>query len=162
VLFFIELNTRRVYVAGCTDRPDSAWVAQQARQLTWELDGRTPNIHFLIHDRDTKFAAAFDTVLRAEGIHVICTPVRAPNANACAERWVRTVRQECLDKLLILNQAHLRRVLREYQTYYNQARPHQGLAQESPLPRLAPKAEGPVCCRAVLGGILHDYYRAAA
>jgi putative transposase len=116
----------------------------------------------LIHDRDTKFTEAFDTVFRAEGIHIIRTPCRAPNANAYAERWGRTVRQECLDKFLIFSEVHLRRVLREYQTYYNQARPHQGLAQQAPLPRLVPSAEGRVRCRAVLGGILHDYYREAA
>jgi transposase InsO family protein len=135
---------------------------QQARQLTWELDGRTPAIHFLIHDRDTKFSEAFDTVFRGQGVHIILTPFRAPNANAVAERFVRTVRQECLDKLLILNQAHLRRVLAEYQTYYNQARPHQALAQRTPLPPMEATEQGPVCCRAVLGGILRDYYRAAA
>jgi putative transposase len=86
--------------------------------------------------------------------------VRAPNANAFAERWVCTVRQACLNKLLIFTEAHLQRVWREYVTYYNQARPYQGLAQR--LPRLVPKAEGPVRCRAVLGGIVHDYYREVA
>ncbi len=92
VLFFIELSTRRIYLAGCTTRPTSAWVTQQARQVTWNLEGRTPALHFLIHDRDTKFTEAFDTVFRAEGLHIIRTPVCAPNANAVAERWVRTVR----------------------------------------------------------------------
>lgn len=162
VLFFIELSTRRVYIAGCTTEPRSAWIVQQARQLTWQLEGRTPAVHFLIHDRDTKFTEAFNTVFRGQAVHVILTPFRAPNANAVAERWVRTVRQECLDKLLILTQAHLRRVLADYQTYYNEARPHQGLAQRAPLARVEPTGHGPVRCRAVLGGILRDYYRAAA
>jgi transposase InsO family protein len=162
VLFFIELRTRRVYLAGCTTHPQSAWIAQQARQLSWALDERTPSIHFLIHDRDTKFTAAFDTMFRAEGVHVILTPFRAPNANAFAKRWFRTVHQECLDKLLIVNQTHLRSVLGEYVAYYNEVRPHQGLAQQPPLPRRLSSTEGPVCCRAVLGGILHDYYREAA
>jgi hypothetical protein len=135
VLFFIELSIRRVYIAGCTTEPRSAWIVQEARQLTWQLEGRTPAVHFLIHDRDTKFTVAFNTVFRGQAVHVILTPFRAPNANAVAERWVRTVRQECLDKLLILNQAHLRRGLAEYQTYYNEARPHQGLAQRATCAR---------------------------
>ena len=102
------------------------------------------------------------TVFRSENIHVILTPFRAPNANAFAERWVRTVRHECLDKLLILNQAHLRRVLCEYIAYYNQARPHQGLDQQAPIPWVIPKAGRQVQCRNLLGGIVHDYYRDAA
>jgi putative transposase len=162
VLFFIELGSRQVHFAGCTAHPTSAWVVQQARQLLWELDGRTPPMHVLIHDNDSKFTAVFDTVFRAEHMHVIHTPVRAPNANAFAERWVRSVRNECLDKVLIVNESHLRRVLREYVTYFNSARPHQGLAQQSPIPRIFPIADGPVRCRAALGGILHDYYRDAA
>jgi putative transposase len=116
----------------------------------------------VIHDRDAKFSEAFNTVFRAEGAHVILTPFRAPNANAFAERWVRTVRQECLDKLLIANQTHLRSVLRDYVTYYNEARPHQGLAQQLPFPCRLPSTEGPVRCRAVLDSILHDYHREAA
>jgi putative transposase len=95
-------------------------------------------------------------------MHVIHTPVRAPNANAHAERWVRSVRNECLDKVLIINESHLRRVMRDYVTYFNGARPHQGLAQQSPIPRILPIADGPVRYRAVLGGILRDYYRDAA
>jgi putative transposase len=95
-------------------------------------------------------------------MHIIRTPFRAPNANAFAERWVRTVRHECFDKLLILHEAHLRRVLREYVAYYNQARPHQGLEQQSPLPGPAPTVLGSVRCRHVLSGIIHDYYRNAA
>jgi putative transposase len=87
VLFFIELSTRRVYVAGCMTAPTSAWVVQQARQLSWQLEGRTPAIHFLIHDHDSKFTAAFDTVFRGQAVYVILTPCRAPNANAVAERW---------------------------------------------------------------------------
>jgi putative transposase len=162
VFFFIEVGSRRVHLAGCTDHPTSAWVAQQARQIVWELDGRTPPMHFLIHDNDAKFTEAFDTIFQAERVHVIHTPVRAPNANAFAERWIRTVRAECLDKLLIFRAAHLRRALREYVAYYNAARPHQGLAQQTPMPRIAPIADGPVRCRAVLGGIQHDYYRDAA
>ena len=117
VFFFIELGSRRVHFAGCTEHPNSAWVNQQARQVAWDLEGHSPRIHFLIHDNDSKFTETFDTIFASEHIHVIHTPLRAPNANAFAERWVRTVRHECLDKLLIFNDAHLRRVLRDYVAY---------------------------------------------
>jgi len=166
VLYFIELGSRRVHLAGCTASPDAAWVTQQARQFSWQLqDGDPGAIKFLIHDRDGKFAAGFDTVFAAEGIEVIKTPVRAPNANAYAERVIRSVRQECLDHLLILNRAHLACVLRQYVAYYNHRRPHQGLGQALPVP-LAPGPTGPaapeqVICRPVLGGIIHDYAVAA-
>jgi transposase len=162
ILVFIEIGSRRVHFAGCTPHPTSAWVTQQARQVMWELTDREPPIHFLIRDRDTKFTPTFDTVFRSEGIHIIRTPVRAPNANAYSERWVRSVRQECLDKLLIINAPHLRRVLQDYIAYYNTARPHQGIQQRMPIPRPSSNATGPVYSRQVLGGILHDYYRAAA
>src|SRR5258706_2575882 len=111
VLFFIEVSTRHVYVAGCTDRPDSAWVTQQARQLLWQLQDREPSVRFLIHDRDTKFTGSFETVFAVEGIEPVLTPYRAPQAKALAERWGRLVREEWLDRLLIVNPAHLRRVL---------------------------------------------------
>lgn len=161
VFFFIELGSRRVHFAGCTENPNAAWVIQQARQVVWDLDGRTPPIHFLIHDNDSKFTPIFDSIFVAERVHVIHTPVRAPNANAVAERWIRTVRNECLDKLLIVDEAHLRRVLREYVAYYNSARPHQALAQQTPIPGAIPTAEGVVGCRPILGGIQNDYFRAA-
>ncbi len=162
VFLFIELGSRRVHFAGCTEHPNSAWVNQQARQVVWNLEGRSPRLHFLIHDHDSKFTETFDTIFAAEHILVIHTPVRAPNANAFAERWVRTVRNECLDKLLIFNEAHLRRVLGEYTAYYNVARPHQALAQQTPIPRTNSPADGPVRCRPILGGVQNDYYRDAA
>ncbi len=161
VLFFIELQTRRVYLAGCTTHPNAAWVTQQARQMVWQLEDRQPSIHFLIHDRDAKFVAAFDTVFQSTHAHIIRTPFRAPNANAYAERWVRTVRHECLNKLFILSEAHLCQVLNEYIAYYNAWRPHQGLDQQTPIPSPTPIGAGMVCDRKVLGGIIHDYYRAA-
>jgi transposase len=162
VFFFIEVGTRRVHFAGCTSHPTGVWVTQQARQVIWDLSDREPALRFLIRDRDMKFTAAFDTVFRSEGMTVIRTPVRAPNANCYAERWIRSARDECLDKLLIFNQAYLRRVMRDYITYYNTARPHQGIDQNLPIPRRLSDARGPVRCRKVLGGILHDYYREAA
>jgi len=134
VLFFIEVGTRRVHLAGCTSHPNGTWVTQQARQVVYDLAEQDSAMRFLIRDNDRKFSTAFDTVFHAEGIDIIRTPYRAPNANAFAERWVRTVRAECLNKILIVNQAHLRRVLREYIDYYNTARPHQGLDQQSPVP----------------------------
>jgi putative transposase len=119
VLFFIELGSRRVHFAGITANPNQIWITQQARQLVWELHDREKSFRFLIHDNDCSFSKAFDAVFESEGLHVIHTPFRAPNANAYAERWVRTVREECLDHILILNAAHLRRVLLEFTEYYN-------------------------------------------
>ncbi len=162
VLMFIEIGSRRVHFAGCTAHPDNAWITQQARQVMWALDEREPAIHFLIRDNDKKFSHAFDTVFRSKVIKVIPTPYRTPNANAFAERWIRSVREECLDKVLIINQAHLRRVMREYIAFFNAARPHQGIDQQIPVPPTSRAMSGPVRCRKVLGGILHDYYRDAA
>ena len=162
VLFFIELKTRRIYFVGCTTHPGSAWVTQQARQLLWSLEDREPSIKYLIHDRDTKFSPSFDIVFASERIEHILTPYQAPNANAFAERWVRSVREECLDHLLILNETHLRQVLEEYVNYFNTRRPHQGIDQEAPAGLDPPDIDQPIRCRKVLGGIIHDYYRAAA
>src|SRR5919202_5106580 len=162
VLFFIELGTRRVHLAGCTTHPTAAWVTQQARQLSWQLqDGALP-VRYLLHDRDTKFAPAFDMVFTSEGVEIVRTPYRAPNANAVAERWIRSAREECLDHLLILGQAHLRRVLTAYADYYNHARPHQGRDQRPPVESPLRSSQGPVRRRDVLSGLLHDYYRDAA
>ena len=162
VLFFIELGTRRVYLAGCTRHPDAAWITQQARQLTWQLHEIDVAKRFVIHDRDTKFTGSFEAVFASESIETVLTPYRAPNANAVAERWIRSVRGECLDQLLILNEAHLRRVLTEYIEHYNSARPHQGLQQQAPIPFQRGPDHGPVRCREVLGGIIHEYWRQAA
>jgi putative transposase len=162
VLFFIEVGSRRVHFSGCTANPNAAWVVQQARQLIWDIEERDSSVCFLIHDRDTKFTRAFDTVFRSERITVIHTPIQAPNANAFAERWIRSVREECLDKLIIVNQAHLRQTMTEYVAYYNSARPHQGIGQRTPIFRFPGNHEGPIQRRNVLGGIIHDYYRRAA
>ena len=162
VLFFIELGTRRVHLAGCTASPDAAWVTQQARQLTWQFENRTSPIRYLIHDNDTKFNRSFDSVFQSEGVEIIRTPFQAPNANAFAERWVRTVRTECLDQLLIWDERHLQRVLAEYLHYYNHRRPHQSLIQDTPNSLPPIPAEGRIHCRGVLGGLIHDYYRDAA
>lgn len=123
VLFFIEVGMRRVHLAGCTAHP-TASCRVQARQLAWTLQEAGTSPRFLIHDRDAKFPPSFDTVFATENVEVIRTPFRAPTANAYAERWVRTVRAECLDHLLVVNEAHLRRVLAVYVTHYDEARPH--------------------------------------
>jgi hypothetical protein len=162
VLIFVELGTRRVHFAGCTAHPDNAWVTQQDRQVMWALEDRDHGIRFLIRDNDKKFTDAFDTVFRSEGIAVITAPFRAPNANSFAERWIRSVREECLDKLLIINQAHLRRVMCEYVEFFNTARPHQGIEQQIPIPQTDHLTHGSVRCRNVLGGIIYDYYRDTA
>ncbi len=102
----LEIGTRRVHLAGCTSQPTAGWVVQQASQLTWTIQDERLPLHFLIHDRDAKFPAAFDTVFAAEEIEIIRTPFRAPTANAVAERWIRSVREECLDHLLIVHERH--------------------------------------------------------
>ena len=134
VLFVIELDRRRVWLAGVTANPTGGWVAQQARGLLMDMGEQPGQFRLLIRDRDAKFTAAFDHVFTAEGIRVVRTPVRAPKANAYAERWVRTVRTECLDWLLIRNRRHLERVLAVYVEHYNSARPHRSLDLQTPLP----------------------------
>jgi len=161
VLFFIELGSRRVHLAGITTGPNGAWVTQQARNLTMTTDLSAPR--HLIRDRDTKFTRAFDDVFGSEGIRVIRTPVRAPKANAFAERFVRTVRHECLDWTLIHGHRHLQAVLDEYVEHYNRHRPHRGLdlAPPEPVPRAAPR-HGPVIRQPLLGGLINEYDRRAA
>lgn len=162
VLFFIEIDTRRVHFSGCTAHPTQIWVTQQARQALWKLDKQEMDIRFLIHDRDTKFSASFDTLFQSKSIHIIKTPIQTPNANAYAERWVRSIREECLDKLLILNEKHLTHIMTEYVNYYNTARPHQGIQQNIPIAPDSSSESGYIQCRDVLGGIIHDYYRESA
>jgi transposase InsO family protein len=162
VLFWIEHGSRRVHLAAVTATPDCAWVIQQARNLA--LDVRLGNVRYLIHDRDAKFCGPFDSVVRSEGVRVIETPVRAPRANAVAERWVRTVRSECLDHVLIVGRRHLEQVLRVYLAHYNGERPHRSLALATPAGR-PPTARGSptptVLRRDALGGLIHEYAAAA-
>ena len=167
VLFFIELGSRRVHVAGCTPNPSAPWVTQQARQLTWTLAERPESFRFLIRDRDQKFTDSFDEVFRGSGLEIIRTPFRAPQANGVAERFVRTVRSECLDWLLILNDQHLERVLDVFVEHYNGHRPHRALALTPPRPTRPPVApatewgEARVQRRDRLGGVVHEYILAA-
>jgi putative transposase len=167
VLFFIELGSRRVHVAGCTANPTGDWVVQQARQFAWTLQERRSSIRFLIRDRDSKFSRDFDGVFTSEGIAIIKTPVRAPKANAIAERFVRTVRSECLDWLLIMNRRHLDLVLRVFVDHYNTHRPHRSLNLAPPEPSEprvdTVRAHQPPAIerRDRLGGLIHEYNLAA-
>jgi transposase InsO family protein len=167
VLFFIELASRRVHLAGCTVNPTGAWVTQQARQLAWTLTERPSPFRFLIRDRDSKFTRDFDTVFASEGIEIIKTPMRAPKANAIAERFVRTVRSDCLDWLLIVNRRHLEHVLRTFVDHYNSHRPHRSLnlRPPDPSPRKLTLVRSPASAgiqrRDLLGGLLHEYSLAA-
>jgi putative transposase len=161
VFFFIEIGTRRVILAGVTDHPTARWVTQQARQFIWTLPQSNPTAKLLIRDRDAKYSRTFDAVFQSEGIRTIRIPVRTPQANGFAERLIRSVREECLDRLLIVNQQHLKQVLPDYLAYYNEARPHQGLAQSTPVPMPPAALEAPIIRHDILGGIIHDYQRAA-
>jgi len=162
VLFFIELERRLVWLGGVTAHPTSEWTTQQARNLAMSLAERATRITLLVRDRDAKFVAAFDTVFAADSVRVVKTPVRAPRANAYAERWVRSVRAECLDWVLVWNRRHLERVLSAYVDHYNRAPPHRGIDLEIPAaPDKVPPRTGPIERVDVLGGLIHEYHRAA-
>jgi transposase InsO family protein len=170
VLFFIHLSTRQVMLAGVTANPDSAWVTQQARNLTMDLEVQDLSISFLLRDHDAKFTRSFDEVFTSEDTTVVRTPIQAPRANAYAERWVQTVRTECLDWMLLLGRHHLLRILRSYLRHYNQQRPHRGLALAVPDPpdhgdlrqRSRPIPPHDVDCRDVVGGLIREYHAVAA
>ncbi len=164
VLFFIEHRARRVHMAGITAHPTVEWVAQQARNLLMDLGDRADGVKFLIRDRDAKFTAVFDAVFAAAGVRIIRAPVRAPRANAIAERWVGSARRECLDRILITGERHLRVVLGEYADHYNSHRPHRSLRQEPPARRAHPPVEMTdmrVLCRDRLCGLIHEYAQVA-
>jgi putative transposase len=162
VFFFIELGSRLAHFAGCTAQPQVAWITQQGRQVIWNLEDREADIHYLIHDRDTKFTEAFDAVFESTWIVIVRTPTQAPNANAFAERWVRSLREVCLDHLLICNEPYLRQVVTEYVNYFNSHRPYQSLKQNTPLGLDIASTQGNIQCRQVLGGIIRAYYRETA
>jgi putative transposase len=173
VLFAIELHTRQVRLVGVTDHPNGLWIVQRAREFSMNREPRTAGVtsvpRFLVRDRDSKFTRAFDDVFAADGIRTITTPIQAPNANAFAERWVRTVRQECLDWMLIWGRHHLERVLDEYVRHYNDERPYRSLELRPPrainetfVVRVGAVAATVVRRRDRLGGLVHEYYEAAA
>jgi transposase InsO family protein len=164
VLVFIELGTR-IHLSPATAHPDSAWVTQQARNLAMALDDRAPRVRFLVRDRDAKYSRSFDAVLRSEGMQVIRTSFRAPNANAHAKRVIETMRAECLDWTLILGRRHLDRTLRTYAEHYNRQRPHRALGLATPLPGARdpiPVSPRDVRRRDLLGGLIHEYHGLAA
>jgi putative transposase len=164
VLFFIEHGTRRVHLAGITAHPTGEWVTQQARNVLMNLGDHADGLKFLIRDRDAKFTAAFDVVFTAAGVRIIKTPVRAPRANAIAERWISSARRECLDRMLITGERHLRLVLSEYTDHYNVHRPHRTLCQRPPAGRERPPTLNPdvrVLRRDRLGGLIREYAQVA-
>ena len=163
-LFVIEPATRRVQVVGVTANPARQWAAQQARNLLMDLADRVGRFKFLLRDRDTKFTDTFDAVFASERIRVLRTPLRAPRANAYAERWVGTVRRELLDRTLIVGRRHLETVLSDYVMHYHQHRPHRSLDQGPPLgviPPPAPAADVPVVRLDRVGRLIHEYAQVA-
>jgi putative transposase len=164
VLIVIEVQSRVVHVLGATTNPNGPWITPVARNFASDLEDAGRRFRFLIYDRDTKFTASFDEVFASIGVETIPTPVRSPRANAYAERFVHTIRQECLDLLLVVSRQHLESVLDKYVQHYNQARPHGGLHLGQPNPRsrpLPPIDDGTVTRLVILGGIIHEYGRAA-
>lgn len=167
VLFFIHLGSRRVQLAGMTANPNRTWMMQQARNLAMIFDQETVIPKYLLRDRDSKFVKEFDAILASEGIAVTPIGVRAPNQNAVAERFVQSVRRECLDHFVVFGESHLRHIISEYLVYYHQHRPHQGLGNR-PLDGTESVAVetdrpvGEVVCQERLGGLLRHYHRHAA
>ena len=163
VLFFVSLERRRIEFIASTGNPDGRWIAQQARNLLMQLADRRQSFRFLLHDRDSKFSGGFDEIFRSEGIRIVRTPIRAPNANAHAERWVGTLRRECLDRLLIVNLRQLEHVLRVYTSHYNRHRPHRALSLEPPddAPPAMHASPRQIRKHELLGGLINEY-RAAA
>jgi putative transposase len=164
VLFFIHLETRRITLAGLTKHPTAEWMLQMARNATDESSGFLRREWYVLHDRDTKFCAAFQDVLRSSGIQPLALPPRSPNLNAFVERWVRSVKQECLSKLILFGETSLRRALSEFMEHYHSERNHQGKSNLLLFPSpgaLKTSSRRPVRCCERLGGLLRYYSRAA-
>src|ERR1700745_2163881 len=165
VLFFIHLESRRICLAGITRHPDQEWMEQMARNVTMEDSGFLISRRYLLHDRDSKYCPSFRQVIEAGSVKTLALPPRSPNLNAYAERWVRSVKEECLSKLILLGEGSLRRALRNYEAHYHEERNHQGKDNVLlfPLPTQAVRGEQEkVQCRERLGGLLKFYEREAA
>jgi putative transposase len=164
ILFFIHLGTRQVHVAGVTPHPDAQWMVQIARNVTMEEWGFLSPGQYLIHDRDTKFCAAFQHIIDDAGVERVVLPPRSPNLNAFAERWIRSVKEECLARLILFGEAALCRTLNEYVQHYHHERNHQGKGNVLLFPAVSqiPECKGPMQCRERLGGLLKYYTRDAA
>ena len=162
VLFVMKLKTRTVEIAGITSQPGGNWMTQVARNLTDADDGFLRGMEYLILDRDPLYTAAFRDLLRDGGVKPLLLPARSPNLNAFAERFVGSVKSECLDRIVPLGEKHLRAAVRAFVDYYHEERPHQGLGNELIAPKTTSLGPGPVRCRERLGGVLKFYYREAA
>jgi hypothetical protein len=165
VLFFIHLDTRRVWIAGITEHPDSAWMEQMGRNVTSEGWGFLQDRRYLLHDRDAKFSDSFRDTVKAGGVKPLKLPARSPNLNSFAERWVRSVKEECLSKLVLFGEGSLRRAVGEYVTHFLEERNHQGKGNVLLFPRkeeIIGSSTGRVRCKERLGGLLKYYHREAA
>jgi putative transposase len=166
-LVVIEHGTRRAHLAGVTANPDGSWTTQAARNLLMDLGQRAASLKFLIRDRAGQFTSSFDAVFTAEGVRIVASPPQAPKANAICERLIGTLRRELLDRLLIVNEQHLRQVLTEYLRHYNTARPHRALGQLTPAqadtrpPEPVNLAGHQIRRKQVLSGLTREYYIAA-
>jgi putative transposase len=162
VLLVMKLKTRTVEIAGITRHPDENWMTQVARNLIDAEDGFLRGAEYLILDRDPLYTATFRDLLRDSGVKPLCLPAQSPNLNAFAERFVGSVKSECLDRIVPLGEKHLRAAIRAFMDHYHEERPHQGLGNELIAPETTSRGPGPVRCRERLGGVLKFYYREAA
>jgi putative transposase len=164
VLFFLHLETRRVTLAGITQHPTEEWMVQMARRAVDDIDGALLPVRFVLHDRDSKFCASFRDTLRSAGVQPLSLPARSPNLNAFAERWVRSIKSECLSKLILFGELSLRRAVTQFIEHYHLERPHQGKGNQLlfPSPVSPPSRHaGRIQCHERLGGLLKFYQRAA-
>ena len=163
MIFVIDLPTRRIEIAGISSAPCGTWTEHVVRSLIDDFDGFLLGKRYPIHDRDPLFTGAFDNLLRAAGVRPIRLPPRSPNLNAYAERFVRSTKEECLDRMIILGERRLREVVDEYVEHYHRERPHQGIGNVLIQPiEVPPEMDDPVARRDRLGGLLRSYHRAAA
>ena len=165
VLFAIELKTRRVHIAGMAAEASGLWMEQIARNLMDAVSSFLRDSRYLIHDRDPLFAGGFTEILRAAGVKTVKLPACSPNLNAYAERFVGSIRRECLAKVIPLGEAHLRKIVGAYVEHYHRERNHQGIGNrliEGAPAAVAAGASGPIVCRERLGGLLRYYHREAA